>query len=218
MTQPTTNNLVWVSAALGALFSAGCSVIGVRNTPEPKYTVLEQEGDYEVRSYGTRVVAWTEVRGDYDDASNAGFRRLFKYITGENRSGSSIAMTAPVLQERSAGEGTSIPMTAPVIQEQRDGAWRMAFVLPDEYTLETAPVPTSPDVELSTLPSELVGVVTYSGTVNRQRMKYYAHGLEHWLRQRGYEKRSQIRSARYDPPFTIPMLRRNEIQYSVTRP
>jgi len=98
---------------------------------EAKYTVIMKEGNYELRLYESHIVAETVVDGDFDKAGNEGFRRLFKYISGENQKKQSIAMTTPVSQEAGSEK---IAMTAPVSQERTGDQWRIAFVMPSEYT------------------------------------------------------------------------------------
>ncbi len=106
----------------------------------PRYAVLRRSGNVEYRQYEPALFAETVIEGalSFDAAGNEGFRRLFRYIAGGNTSRSRIAMTVPVSQER---QGEKIAMTVPVRQAAADNGWRVAFMLPGKYTLETAPVP-----------------------------------------------------------------------------
>jgi hypothetical protein len=106
-------------------------------------------------------------------------------------------------------------MTAPVIQEESDKGWRMAFVLPSKYTVETAPKPLDPNVTVRKEPGKKVAVVRYSWWLSESRMQDYAEKLRQWLEERNYEAVSQPRSAAYDPPWTLPFLRRNEVHIDV---
>jgi hypothetical protein len=133
---------------------------------EAKYTVLLKEESFELRQYEPHIVAETMVEGDYDKAGNEGFQRLFKYISGENQKKQSIAMTAPVSQD--AGP-EKIAMTAPVSQERTGGQWRIAFVMPSEYTMDTLPQPVDPKVSLRQVPARRMAAITYSGTWSRER-------------------------------------------------
>ena len=107
---------------------------------EPKYTVIEKSGEFELRAYSAKIVAETLVPGSMDKASSAGFRLIADYIFGNNttRTGDNekISMTAPVTMEPSSEK---ISMTAPVSMEQTGGQWRVHFVMPGRYTLETFP-------------------------------------------------------------------------------
>ena len=91
-----------------------------------KYTVLEKEDNFEIRQYDSQIVAETYVEGELKDAGNEGFRRLYEYISGDNRKKQSISMTAPVSQETGSKK---IAMTAPVNQEKKDNRWRITFLL-----------------------------------------------------------------------------------------
>ena len=108
---------------------------------EPQYTVLYTDGEVEYRQYESYLVSETVVEADsYRAAGNEGFRRLFRYITGNNQGRSEISMTVPVAQ----APAEKIAMTVPVQQAEADKGWTISFMLPAEYTLETAPQPADP--------------------------------------------------------------------------
>ena len=203
--------------ALGSsLLSMGCSMVGIRTVEEAPYDVVSQEGPFEIREYHPLVIAETTVEADYDEAGNKAFRRLFGYISGKNETRASIAMTAPVLADpEQADGGESIAMTAPVLGEQQGGSWRYAFVLPADYTLETAPAPASPDVRLAQVPRRTVAVLRYSGSRDEAAMLEKSEALRDWIASKGIEPTSAPRSAGYDPPWTLPFLRRNEVMFDV---
>ena len=90
-----------------------------------KYAVLEKADEFEIRRYDPQIVAETFVEGDLQEAGKEGFRRLYDYISGNNKKKQSIAMAAPVGQEASSEK---IAMTAPVSQEKRDNQWRIEVV------------------------------------------------------------------------------------------
>jgi hypothetical protein len=198
---------------LTSLLLAGCSVLGKREAAEPHYEVLKNDGAFEVRRYGPMVIAETFLNEEsYSTASGKGFNRLAGYIFGKNRSKTSISMTAPVLQERSSQK---ISMTAPVLQQPDKGGWRMAFVLPEGFTLESAPEPLDPEVKLRELPASTVAVVTFSGLHSAANLEKYGRQLQTWLKKQGYRTISEPKLASYDPPWTIPFLRRNEVQIMI---
>src|SRR5512138_2646263 len=114
---------------------------------EAEYKVVKSAGIFELRDYAPHVLAEIVVDGDLEDAGNKAFRRLFRYISGENRSRGKIAMRAPVSQE-SAGE--KIPMTAPVGQQASGGKWAVSFMMPP---LTTLPVPDDPSITLRPVPA-----------------------------------------------------------------
>jgi hypothetical protein len=198
---------------LTSLLFAGCSVLGKRAAAEPPYELLKSDGSFEVRRYGPMVIAETIIEDDnYSTASGKGFKRLAGYIFGKNRSKSSIKMTAPVLQER---QSEKITMTAPVMQQRNKGGWTMVFVLPEGYTLESAPEPLDPEVKLSEVPPAMVAVVRFSGLHSSANLEKYGQQLQAWLEKKGYRALSEPKLASYDPPWTLPFLRRNEVQIKI---
>jgi hypothetical protein len=198
---------------LTSLLFAGCSVLGKRSAAEPPYEVQKQDGAFEVRRYGPMVIAETILdEEDYGAASGKGFNRLAGYIFGKNKSKSSISMTAPVLQER---RSEKISMTAPVLQQRNKGGWAMAFVLPEGFTLASAPEPLDPEVKLSEVPPSTVAVVRFSGLHSAANLEKYGRQLRTWLEKQGYRALSEPKLASYDPPWTIPFLRRNEVQIRI---
>ena len=197
---------------LTSTLGLACSVVGVRTSKEPGFRVKLAEGDKEIREYDSYLVARTEVRGDYETSGSQGFRRLFKYISGDNTGDQEISMTAPVLQEK---EGIDIAMTAPVIQESNGETWKMDFVMPAHFTRETVPAPRDQLVVIEEVPAQTVAVIRYSGTVSTEDIAGKTRELEDCIAAKPYDIISRARSARYDPPFALPFLRRNEIHLTV---
>jgi hypothetical protein len=182
---------------------------------EAKYTVIMKEESFELRQYEPHIIAETVVDGDFDKAGNEGFRRLFKYISGENQKKQPIAMTAPVSQDAGTEK---IAMTAPVSQERTGGQWRIAFVMPAEYTLDTLPQPADPKVSLRQVPSHRMAAITYSGSWSRERYEKHRALLETFIRQRKWDPIGEPVLARYNSPFTLWFLRRNEVLIPVQVP
>uniref|UniRef100_B1XTX9 SOUL heme-binding protein n=1 Tax=Polynucleobacter necessarius subsp. necessarius (strain STIR1) TaxID=452638 RepID=B1XTX9_POLNS len=110
-------------------------------TEEPKYTVLEKESPFEVRSYASMIMAEVEVDGDLDQASSQGFRLIAAYVFGQHQVSEKIAMTAPVMVVDQTVKSAKIAMTAPVGIESSAGKWVVSFVMSAEYTMETLPKP-----------------------------------------------------------------------------
>lgn len=182
---------------------------------EAKYTVIMKEESFELRQYESHIVAETMVEGDFDSAGSDGFRRLFKYISGENQKKQSIAMTAPVSQDTGAEK---IAMTAPVSQERTGGKWRIAFVMPSEYTLDTLPEPADPKVSLRQVPSRRMAAITYSGSWSRERYEKHRALLETFILKKNLQPLGEPVLARYNSPFTLWFLRRNEVLIPVQGP
>jgi len=177
-------------------------------TEEVKYQVLESSGDFELRQYESSLGAETTVEGDFHEVGNEGFRRLFDYISGKNRKKQSIPMTAPVSQEASSEK---IPMTAPVNQEKVGGAWRITFLMPSAFTMETLPEPLDSRVKLVKIPGRLTAALSYSGTWSRDHYEGKEQRLKELIRQRGLKIEGEPVFARYNPPFMPWFLRRNEV-------
>jgi len=196
---------------------AGFAILGVSSLlvaksamaiEKAKYTVLEKEDDFEIRQYDSQIVAETYVDGDLEDVGNEGFRLLYGYISGDNKKKQSISMTAPVGQEAGSEK---IAMTAPVKQEKKDNQWRITFLMPAEYTLETLPEPNDNRVKLKADPGRLMAAVRYSGTWSEEGYEENKALLEEYLQKRGLTKAGEPVWARYDPPFMPWFLRRNEV-------
>jgi hypothetical protein len=173
-----------------------------------KYTVIEKKDEFEIRQYDSQIVAETYVEGALEDVGDEGFRRLYGYISGDNTKKESISMTAPVAQE---AESEKIAMTAPVGQEERDDRWRITFLMPAEYSLETLPEPTDPQVKIVQDPGRLMAAIRYSGTWSEEGYEENKALLEDYIHKRGLVKAGEPIWARYDPPFMPWFLRRNEV-------
>jgi len=175
---------------------------------EAKYKVLQKDNSFEIRDYAPHILAETIVEGDLEGAGNKAFNRLFRYISGNNRSRKKVAMTAPVSQ-RLMGE--KIKMTAPVGQRRGQEKWSVSFMMPASYTLETLPEPEDPNITLRQVPARRMASVRYSGFWSEKRYLKYKSKLVSWIRERGLSIVGEAIWARYNPPFTPWFLRRNEI-------
>ena len=197
---------------LTSLFLAGCSVLGIRSASEPKYQILTANDKIEIRQYPSMVVAQTAVNADYKDSSSQGFNRLAGYIFGNNKNEQKMTMTAPVFQKQ---EVAIMDMTVPVIQQKTQQVWLMEFVLPQNYTASSAPRPLDSAVLIKDIPSKKVAVIKYTGSLSEQDIEEKSEELKHWLFKKGYKPISTSRSAAYDPPWTLPFLRRNEVHIDI---
>jgi len=192
-------------------FAAAIMIIGAVNAmaiEEAAYRVLKTGGKFEIREYAPQILAETVVDGDLEEAGNKAFRRLFRYISGANRSRAKVAMTAPVSQEKS---GEKIPMTAPVGQQAVQDKWAVSFTMPATYTLETLPAPDDPQITLRLVPARRMAAVRYSGFWSEKNYLQNRSELEVWVREQGLTAAGDPVWARYNPPFTPWFLRRNEI-------
>ena len=187
-------------------------------TEEPKYEVVSKDGDFEIRQYASLVIAETFVAGSQDEASSRGFKAIAGYIFGDNKradqNAEKIAMTAPVTIEKQ-GASQKIDMTAPVILEKQDERWRVHFVMPSQYQLADLPKPNNAAVAVREIPGRKVAVVRFTGLAGEDKVAAQTAALRDWLGARGMAGVAAAQLARYDPPWTLPFMRRNEILIEV---
>lgn len=191
--------LLCVTAAL----SSG-AVIAVE---EAAYEVILADGDVEVRDYEPSIVAETVVEDDFEGAGNRAFRKLFRYIDGDNVKREEIAMTAPVSQARSE----KIAMTSPVTQQAAGSGWAVSFMMPSSYTMETIPRPMDERIVIRQIPAYRAAVIRYSGFWSEKKYLEHLAKLNEWIDGKGYERLGEPVWARYDAPFKPWFMRRNEI-------
>ena len=199
-----------MASLLGSLVLGACSVVGIRSgTEEPAFTVLDRPGPLEVRQYGARLAAETTVAAGEVAARSEGFSRLAGYIFGRNASSDKIAMTAPVVQE----PGARIAMTAPVGQ---DGSV-IRFFLPAGLTAATAPRPLDERVRVVEVPGETVAVLRFAGSTGPEAVASRKAELAGALAGTAWLAEGEAFAWFYDPPWTLPPLRRNEVAVRVRR-
>jgi hypothetical protein len=201
---------------LASIFVAGCSVVGQSGVDTAPYTLLESDElqKIEVRNYESMVLVSASMSGA---SGNSAFRKLFKYIGGENEGATEIAMTAPVIMDdkNMNKKGTEISMTAPVFMNESAGTSLMSFVMPNNFTLATTPKPTDPDVQVSEVKNYKVATIQFSGTLSDSNVAKYAQILSTWIINNGYTAISSPVKAGYNGPITLPMMRRNEVLIEV---
>lgn len=227
-----------IALALGLLGTAAMA------TEEPEFERIAQHDHIELRRYPAFIVAETFVAGDLDEASVKGFRTIADYIFGNNvaagpdlldrpQASEKIAMTAPVTMEPVSESSRKIAMTAPVTMEpltdegpasqkspalQGSQRWRVHFVMPSRYTLETLPKPNNPAVQLRELPAKTWAVLRYSGLNTQASIQRHSDQLVAWLAAQKIQTIGSPQLARYNPPWTLPMFRRNEIMQEILYP
>jgi hypothetical protein len=179
---------------------------------EPKYSVIKSDPPFEVRQYEGYIEAFVTVDNSSSEAGNEAFPILFDYISGNNGSQQEIKMTAPVTQEP---QGVKIKMTAPVTQREDGDTYRVAFVMPSKWTLETLPVPKDSRVSIADRSPSKVAVVTYSGTWSKSNYDEHLARLQGWMKKENLRSASSPVWARYNSPFSLWFTRRNEIQIRV---
>ncbi|QKM61557.1 heme-binding protein [Polynucleobacter arcticus] len=192
-------------------------------TEEPKYTLLEKSEPFELRAYAPRIVAEVQVSGDLDAASSQGFRLIAAFIFGKNQVSEKIAMTAPVgIESGDQSKSAKIAMTAPVLTEgskspdvNAKNAWTVSFVMPAEYTLDSLPKPLDSQVKIRQVPAEKRAVITFSGFYNEEKVLEKTQALRDWMKSQNLRAIGEPQFARYNPPWTLPFMRRNEVMIQV---
>ena len=188
-------------------------------TEEPQFSIIEKSEPFELRSYAPQLIAEVKVEGDLDTASSQGFRLIAAFIFGQNQVSEKISMTAPVAIE--TAQSTKIAMTVPVgIEASKDSAkgvsqWVFSFVMPSEYTMATLPKPLNPLVSIRELPAQRRAAITFSGFYNENKVAERTLELEEWMKTKNLQAASIPKFARYNPPWTLPFMRRNEIMIDV---
>ena len=200
----------------GQIAESALSIVGIRvGTEEPHYISTPIDDGVELRRYGPRIAAETTVAADEDRARNIGFRRLANYIFGGNHRDEAISMTAPVAQQ-SDRRGDEIAMTAPVGQSRTsDDRWTIRFFMPSKWTMDTLPTPDDDNVALVTVPGETVAVLRFSGDRGTAAVAAHTAELVGVLRDKGIDTAGEPVAWFYDPPWTLPFRRRNEIAVPV---
>ena len=209
--------------AMGILWCS--SVMAIE---EPKYELISSERDFEIRHYTPILIAETHVDGDMDEATNKGFRRIADFIFGNNQASTAelktkIEMTAPVTVEPKTSK---ISMTAPVtVVPQNESTnmiktstWRIYFVMPSQYTLDSIPKPNNVDVKLREIPEKYFLVLRYSGLNTVARVQQKIDDAILWAQKKSLTIIGRPQLSRYDPPWTLPMFRRNEIMIEISAP
>ena len=174
---------------------------------EAAYDVVERDGALEIRDYEPCILAEIQVDASMEDAGNRAFRRLFAFISGDNSSRAKIAMTSPVGQASSE----TIAMTAPVGQERVGSRWVVSFMMPGTATMDTLPTPTDPGITLREVPGRRTAAIRYAGRWTQQGFDRHRLELESWMSARGLQAAGNAVWARYNSPFSLWFMRRNEV-------
>tara|TARA_Y100001970_G_scaffold112312_1_gene140162 strand:+ start:111 stop:659 length:549 start_codon:yes stop_codon:yes gene_type:complete len=158
---------------------------------EANYEVVKGNKEYEIRKYSDRLVIET------NSIDGNGFRKLFNYISGNNK------------------ESQEIKMTVPVTQEIKNGNMTMQFYLPSKFNKDNTPKPFSSDIKILTIEGGYYAVIKYSGRSSDKNFLKNKNILEKKLKQDNITILSPPIRASYNSPFTLPLLKRNEVMYRI---
>jgi len=205
--------LKWTGAAIAAGTVAATTAFATGTTGSdgietPEYQVERTLEAFEIREYRSRLVAEVEVEGSAKQASNNGFRILAGFIFGGNTSRQAVDMTAPV--DLRASE--KIAMTAPVDRRREGERWKVTFTMPSKYTAETLPVPSDDRIVVVEVPAKRYAAVRFSGAPSERALKSRIAEFRDAVTAEGIETTGgAVIYSRYDPPWTLPFMRRNEL-------
>ena len=202
-----------IYVCLVLILLSGCSMFGKLGVKIAPYRVIKSDNQQKIdlRHYEKIVLVSVPMDG-MDSGRNSAFSKLFGYISGKNTASSKISMTAHVLLENAdKNAGVEIPMTVPVFMEDASDHAKMSFVLLATYTLDSAPAPQDPDVKLDEIKDYTVAAIIFSGLLSADNIAKQRTTLEAWIQGNGYKITGAYKVAGYNPPFTIPALRRNEV-------
>lgn len=206
-----------LSVIVAVVFGIPAAIAG--GVKEPTFEVLSSQDGVELRSYASLIRAETVVRGPYKESMNEGFRILAGYIFGGNTSSQSITMTAPVgvqaADDSGSSTGQKIAMTAPVGAEPVGDGWLVSFVMPAEFTLASLPRPLDARVTLRELPPQRVAALRFSGWVGASTLDEVNARMTTALARQGLVATGKPSIAQYNPPWTVPFMRRNELLVAV---
>lgn len=160
------------------------------------YTIVLKEASFEIRQTEAMIIAITQE--NHLDG-NRGFSEIFNYISGSNADSKKIAMTTPV------------------INDIEDTKMTTAFVMPKQYTLSDLPSPNSSALKLKEVPSRLMAALTFSGSVNQNRLQEKQQALLNWITEKHYLPLGSLQLARYNPPFIPGFLKRNEVMIEIQK-
>ena len=204
--------IIWLLAGTVILAAVSWGPI-MSNVEQARYDVFETHGAIEIRDYAPMIVAEVSVPGEREKAISNGFRLIADYIFGNNISSEKVAMTAPVTQQ----PGEKIAMTTPVIQQGSKGLWVVRFVMPSAYTMQTLPKPNNSEVILREIAGKRFAVIRFSGLARAKSLAAHTKELEAFILENNLQAASEPVYAFFNPPWTLPFLRRNEVMIEVGR-
>jgi hypothetical protein len=207
--------IIWMLVGVVLLAAVAALLWGpiVSNVEQARYDVVENHGSIEIRDYAPMIVAEVSVSGDRETAIGNGFRMIADYIFGNNISSQKVAMTAPVIQQPSE----KIAMTAPVTQQGGEGVWQVRFVMPSSYTMETLPKPSNEAVVLKEVAGKRFAVIRFSGRPKQEDLDNRTNELGAFIEDKKLQVVSEPTYAFFNPPWTLPFLRRNEVMIEIAK-
>lgn len=201
---------VFIGISVIVLVSVG---LIMSNVEMPNYEVVKSQCNIEIRKYRPMLIAEVRMGGKRKEVIGDGFRILADYIFGNNLARRDISMTAPVQQEK-----TTIAMTAPFQQQSKDDQWKISFVMPSKYTIDNLPKPVNEHITIKKIPAQTFVVIIFSGTNSDKNIKDHEKQLMEYVSSNELSVVSSPKYAFYNPPWTLPFMRRNEVMIEIREP
>ena len=197
-----------------SVLAFGAAMIGpiMSNVEVPAYKILKKEQNIEIRQYPPLIIAEVKTAGSRQASISDGFRILADFIFGNNEGEKRLSINGPITQQ----EGIKIAMTAPVQQEKTDAEWATSFIMPSKFSIDTIPNPINDRIKIIQIPSKRYAVITFSGRGTEANLTKHTNELEIYMNGSSYSKVGNAKYAFYNPPWTLPFLRRNEVQFELT--
>ena len=181
------------------------------NVEVPAYKILKKEQNIEIRQYPPLIIAEVKTAGSRQASISDGFRILADFIFGNNEGEKRLSINGPITQQ----EGIKIAMTAPVQQEKTDAEWAISFIMPSKFSIDTIPNPINDRIKIIQIPSKRYAVITFSGRSTEENLTKHTNELGKYMNGSSYSKVGNAKYAFYNPPWTLPFLRRNEVQFEI---
>lgn len=198
---------------LSSLAASSCSVFGVNSGDTLSYRTLYEDKTYEIREYAPYLVAQVSISQDKKDKSSEAFRMLAGFIFGKNKTQNSISMTSPVVEK----DSTKISMTSPVKEFNESDGYTMQFIMPKKFTLSTLPIPLNKKIQIKEVKAHTVAVLKYTWTNSLEKKQKNKEKLLKWIKtDKKYSQKGAAYFASYNPPWTIPFLKTNEVLIPIT--
>ena len=210
----TKKKIIVATILVAIALSIGAAMLGpiMSNVEVPAYKILKTEKDIEIRQYPPLIIAEVNTAGSRQTSISDGFRILADFIFGNNQGKKQLSMHGPVTQQ----QGIKIAMTAPVQQEKTDKEWSISFIMPSKFSINTVPNPINERVKIIQIPSKRYAVITFSGRSTEENLLTHTNELKNYINRSNYSATGNPKYAFYNPPWTLPFLRRNEVQFEVT--
>tara|TARA_Y100001970_G_scaffold291262_1_gene427750 strand:+ start:1367 stop:1978 length:612 start_codon:yes stop_codon:yes gene_type:complete len=183
----------------------------ISNVEKPDYKVVQSKQNIEIRQYEPMIIAELEVEGNREDAIREGFSVLADYIFGNNTAKKNISMTAPVEQKGNK----KISITTPVQQQLKDKSWRISFVMPSKFNIDSLPIPNNNRIRLKEVLAKKFVVIEFSGTNSNENIIEHENQLMIYIAANHLKIIGSPKYAFYDAPWTLPILRRNEVMIEI---